>query len=198
MSKFAGHNLIIGMSHSGKTTLAKHLCRGVRAAGFRTAVLDPLGDPDFDVDFRTKDGEEFLAYAKQNKDCFLFVDEGGSSIGRYNKAMEWLATQSRHYGHFSTFCTHGLTDLPKIMRDQCNQLFIFCCSQSNLEIAAEEWVEPKLRNFERLQQYHFLLATRYGNLKSGEILLDKPFVRYDNLSDITDPVQESEPSDVAS
>lgn len=179
---FDGHVLIIGMSGSGKSTLAKMFSKHLKERGHKVAVLDPLGDPDYSCDFHTKNPDEFLAFAKANRDHYLFVDEGGETIGRYNTPMQWLATNARHLGHLTFFITQGVTQLAPIIRDQCGRVFMFTCDARNAEILATSFAEEKLRGLERLDRFHFVLVSRYSPPKSGEILLDKGNVRYDNLS----------------
>ena len=54
------HSLIIGMTESGKTTLATEICRDYRARGIKTIVLDPMYDQRWDADFLTTDKARFL------------------------------------------------------------------------------------------------------------------------------------------
>lgn len=167
------HTLIIGMTMSGKTTLAKTIAKQLKSSNHKVAVLDPLGDPDFDADFRTKDSAEFLEYAKTHQDHFLFVDESGVAMGRFNEPMNWLATTARHNGHLCTFISQGLTQLPPIVRGQCDRLFIFSCAKINTDLASQEWNEKKLAEIDKIPQYHFYLARRFHPLKFGKISLDK-------------------------
>jgi energy-coupling factor transporter ATP-binding protein EcfA2 len=183
MSQFTGHNLIVGMTGSGKSTLAKMILRELKTSKKRTAVLDPMGDPSYQADFSTRDAAEFLAFAKRERDCFLFVDEGSTAIGRYNREMDWLATTARHFGHLSTFICHGVTDLSPGLRNSCDRLFLFACAQTHCIKAAEEWNEKALYDVERLERFNFYLARRFGSLKKGSISLDKGgSIRYDSMT----------------
>jgi DNA helicase HerA-like ATPase len=53
------HSLILGMTESGKTTLAKRLAQHYKSRGIGVIVLDPLND-DWPCDFKTADPDEFL------------------------------------------------------------------------------------------------------------------------------------------
>lgn len=161
------HTLIIGMTESGKTTLAKILCRELKHWGKKTAVLDPLKDPEWEADFQTQNSDEFLKWAKENRSAYLFVDEGSISVGRYNVPMQWLATMSRHWGHSAFFVSQGLTQLPPAVRDNCGKLFLFCCSNSITKTASEEFNKKDLRNAEELDKGHFYVIKRFGKLSKG-------------------------------
>lgn len=167
------------MTMSGKSTLAKLMIKKQRGRGMKTAVLDPLGDPSFNADFQTANSDEFLKFCKENKDYYLYVDEGGTSIGRYNGPMEWLATSARHNGHLCTFISHGITQLPVILRSQCDRLFLFTCAAQNCDTAADEWNEKELLHVERIEKYHFFLVRRFGKLKRGSISLDNEDIVWD-------------------
>lgn len=176
------HTLMVGMSGSGKSTLAKMMARRLKAKGKCVAILDPLGDPAFDADFRTKDSEEFLAYAKSHRDCFLMVDEGGQAIGRYNQPMEWLATTGRHCGHLSTFIIQGCTQLSPIVRGQCSTCFLFACAPQNAEIISMEYNEEKLTEIPRLNQFEFVQVSRFKGLKKGKIMLDSDGIEWEDCT----------------
>ena len=49
------HNLILGMTMSGKTTLAKRLAAHYTQNGINVVVLDPMYDPEWEADFTTAD-----------------------------------------------------------------------------------------------------------------------------------------------
>lgn len=163
------HSLIIGMTESGKTTLAKMLCRTLNNGGNKTAVLDPLFDDGWQCDFQTQNSDEFLRWAKSNRSAYLFVDEGSISIGRYNLPMQWLATMARHWGHSATFISQGLTQLPPAVRNNCSRLYLFTAADSVSKIAAEEFNKKELRDAEALGRGEFLIVPRYGDVRRAKI-----------------------------
>lgn len=178
------HTLIIGMSESGKSFLAKMISRTLKKRGCKTAVLDPLADNGWGADFQTKDSTAFLAWAKakENAGSFLFVDEGSESIGRYNVPMQWLATQSRHWGHSCFFITQGSTQLPPIIRGQCRDCYVFTVDEPSVKIVAIEWAEKSLKNYERLPKGHFIKISRYAAPQKGKLDFAAGKLYYDKMS----------------
>lgn len=163
------HSLIVGMTESGKTTLAKYLCKGLAKRGKKTAVLDPLIDVGWETEFQTNNPGEFLALAKKTRESYLFVDEGSVSIGRFNVPMEWLATMSRHWGHSAFFITQGMTQLGPTIRNNCSRLYLFACSKSIARLAAEEFNQPEVISADRLRVGEFFIVSRFDPLRRGSI-----------------------------
>lgn len=178
------HSLIVGMTESGKSFLAKMISRALKKAGKKVAVLDPLWDDGWGADFQTSDSGAFLAWAKSkaNASAFLFVDEGSVSVGRYNLPMQWLATMSRHHGHSSFFICQGITQLPPIVRGQCRDVFLFAVDETISQIVAKEWNEKTLRNAERLRKGEFYHVSRFGTLQKGRLDFAAGKVYYDKMS----------------
>lgn len=184
------HCLIVGMTESGKTTLAKRIAKTLKSSGKLVAVLDPLQDEGWECDFQTQNPEEFLVWAKGNRSAFLFVDESGVAIGRYNVPMEWLATQSRHLGHSCYFICQGLTQLSTIVRGQCRKLYMFASGSNATKTASEEWNESELQNAERLQKGEFYVVSRFDKISKGRVDFTSDNVYSINQDATTDPTTD--------
>lgn len=156
------HSLIIGMTESGKTTLAKLLVTRAKTKRIKTAILDPLRDPDFGGDFQTNNQEEFLTWSKKNKSALLIIDEAGTAVGRYNTAMEWIVTTSRHLGHSSVLICQGSSQLSPLVRGQCSSCYIFASTNSTRKSVSEDFDTPELLSFTRLQRGEFFHISRYS------------------------------------
>lgn len=161
------HSLILGMTESGKTTLAKRLAEKYRAQGFSILVLDPMNDPGWPADYRTSDPDEFLRVFWNSRKCMVFIDESGDAIGRYNKPMERTATRGRHWGHSCHYLTQRGAQISQTVRDQCSHLFLFASSLKDRKLHAEEWNAPKL--VEPLNQGEFFHCTRFSAPKKGKV-----------------------------
>lgn len=156
------HVLICGMSESGKTTLARGFGGYYRNQGFGVLVLDPLKDPRWQCDFITANQEEFLDVVWKSRRCILMMDEGGKSVGRYNYAMQEVATMGRHWGHSSHFISQDPTQLAPIIRDQCRHVFLFCASDRVGKKLADEFNQPALLECGNLKQGEYIRAARFG------------------------------------
>lgn len=168
------HSLIVGITESGKTTLAKKLAEIHVKQGFGvfvlTSVFDswPKGVKVYD------DQEKFLKTFWNSKKCFVFIDEGGETIGRYNKSMEQTATKGRHYGHSVYFMGQRASLLNMTVRGQCSQLFCFSQGNKDCDLLAEEWNQPELRSASMLERGTCFVVKRFGD--DG-----KPFIRKMNV-----------------
>jgi hypothetical protein len=160
------HSLIVGMTESGKTTLAKIFISRMKKRGVKTIVLDPLSDPTWGADEVTSYPNKFLRFLKANKSCYFVIDEGGQAIGRYNKPMEWTATTSRHLGHAGLFLVQGCSQVGPIVRGQCSFVYLFCCSAGNFKIISEEWNQPELMTIPRLKRGEFIKVSKFDPLEN--------------------------------
>lgn len=167
------HVLIVGITESGKTTLAKRLCAKYKARGVKTIVLDPLGDPGWHADLQTPSPEDFLSVVKASRSCAVFVDESGEMIGRYNDEMFWLATRGRHYGHNCHFITQRAAQLNPTVRNQCTQAFIFCVSLSDAKTLADEYNKQEIRQANTLAQFECFHVTRFSPVKRLKITKER-------------------------
>jgi hypothetical protein len=182
MNQFRGHNLLIGMTGCGKSSLIKYeIIPRFRKAGIKSAVLDPLGDPTFKADYQTKDSNEFLRFAFQQKGYILIVDESGQAIGKYNEPMIALATTVRHKGNFSFFACHSVTTLPPVIRSQCSNVFLFQCSRTNFKMVADEWDQPDLMKLGKLGVGEFYFVPKFGEISRGRIDFSARRVEYESL-----------------
>ena len=163
------HCLILGMTESGKTTLAKRLARGYQARGIRTIVLDPLADPEWQADFQTADADEFLRVFWASQSCAVFIDEAGEAVGRYNAVMSSTATRGRHWGHAVHFVSQRGVQIAMTVRDQCSHLFLFTTALKDAQVHANEWNRPELETANRLAQGNYFHCTRFGVLNRGSL-----------------------------
>lgn len=145
------HVLILGITSTGKTTLAFKLAKLYKSKGTPVLVLDPDKRREWDADFITDDPEKYLATVKLNKKCALFVDESGMMIGRYSGAMAWLATNSRKWGHKAHFITQRATQIDPNVRCQCTNIFLFKQSVADSKILSCDFVAEELKGAHNLK-----------------------------------------------
>ena len=163
------HVLIVGMTESGKTTLAKRLANRFRSKGVGVLVLDPMHDPEWSADFQTSDPGQFLDVCRRSTSCALFVDEAGAAIGRYDAQYDWLATRSRHFGHSCHFLTQRGAQLNPTVRGQCSGIALFAVNRADADLYAKEWNCDLLRSAPTLQRGEFIWATRFGTPRKEKL-----------------------------
>ena len=150
------HCLILGITDTGKTTLAFKLAGRYRLRGTPIIVLDPDLRQEWQADFITDDPEKFLQVCKMNQGAALFIDESGQTIGRYAGSMSWVATNSRKWGHKAHFISQRATQLDLTMRTQCSNLFLFKQSINDSKILSGEFVCPGLMEACNLKKGEYL------------------------------------------
>lgn len=166
------HSLILGMTESGKTTLAKTLAAHYKARGIGVLVLDPMNDPQWQCDYKTSDVAQFLTVFWQSKRCMVFIDEAGESVGRFDDLMVRTATKGRHWGHSCHYLSQRGAQLSRTVRDQCSHLFLFTTALDDCKIHSNEWNKQEMREASALPQGHYFHATRFGTLERGQLWRD--------------------------
>lgn len=165
------HSMIIGMTESGKTTLAVNLCAKYKELGIKTIVLDPLKDDRWRADFITNDYKNFMKIISHpdTRSCAIFIDESGQSIDKYNRDNSYqLATRGRHAGHNVHFIAQKLTQIAPTVRDQCSFLFMFAISIDARKELANDWNKPEILYME-LNRGDYIKIARFGEIKKSNI-----------------------------
>lgn len=127
-----GHALYVGVTLSGKTTLARMVARGLCDAGQRVVVYDPMGTETAGGGWGKgaiiySDLEPFMdfLYSEDGKNAHVFIDEAHHVFSHEQKENFWLLTQGRHYG----LTLHLMTQRPKKVhpdvRTNCAVCFMF-------------------------------------------------------------------------
>lgn len=165
------HTLVAGQTESGKTSFAKKLIVEIYNPKQRPVlVLDDVGDAEtWGADWVTDDPDLFLDTVKRNRSCAVIVDEGGSTIGRYNTQMEILATKFRHLGHNCIFISQRPVQLPKTIRAQCGAVALFNCCGSDCKALAEDFNAPELLTAVDLPQGSYLYKVRFRETMRGKL-----------------------------
>lgn len=149
---------------SGKTTLAKKIAANFKANNIACFVLDPLLDPSWGADFITDNPDYFMKIVGESRECALFIDESGESIGRNGGEMNKLATRYRHFGHRAHFIAQRAQQLDKIVRDNCETVYLFRSSKGDCKLLAEEYGHEELETGYALEKGEFFMAARFEKL----------------------------------
>jgi hypothetical protein len=163
------HSLIVGMTESGKTTLARDLSKILTDAGEPVIVLDPMNDPRWSCGFRTHDSEKFLEVFWSSRGCHAFIDEAGDMVGKYDELMRQTATKGRHWGHSCYYLSQRGAMLSVTVRAQCRHLFLFTSPLDDCKALAKDFNQPELLKANDLPQGHFYHAARFAPLQRGKL-----------------------------
>lgn len=161
---------MVGITESGKTTLCKKLAAEHVRQGFAVLVLTNIFDEWPEGVHVFDEQEEFLKAFWASKRCMVFIDEGGETMGRYNKAMESTTTQGRHWGHSVYVCGQSAIQINPTVRNQCSQLFCFAQGTKAAETLSEEWRAPELLEAPDLMQGEFFLVRRFGKDRKRAVI----------------------------
>lgn len=166
-----GHDMYIGVTMTGKTTLARMHSRelAARQKDRLQVVYDPVlstqtkggGWPEGAVVY--EDFESFMTWCSKNGDADLWIDEAADHFGVSDRENHWLLRRGRHYG----FVVHLISQRPKMLapnvRGQCSRAYIFRLAKADLvEVAADlgsETPDPPLDTGE-----YIVLDTRIAEI----------------------------------
>ncbi|AUR85723.1 P-loop containing nucleoside triphosphate hydrolase [Vibrio phage 1.080.O._10N.286.48.A4] len=161
------HSAIVGMTESGKSSLARKMAVELQKSGIQIIVFDPLGDPewsnclDLNNAFITDNENEFLNVYWNSKNCAVFFDEAGDYATNHNKPMIRTATKGRHWGHSNFYIAQRGNLLARTIRDQCANLFMFTSSKDDAKIYSTEFNDIELLNVPDLPQGTYYTCGRF-------------------------------------
>ncbi len=162
-----GHGLFIGMSESGKTTLAMQIAATLRQR-WTIAVLDGRRTPAWQklAHFWARTPAElkhylFVTARAEKKRCMVFIDEAGSYCGVHQKENHDFATQGRHDGHSVFFISQRATQIAPIIREQCKWLYLFHSSETNARLLKEDFNKNEILDAPNLDQGEYLYIQKF-------------------------------------
>lgn len=180
------HTAIVGMSRSGKTTLAQLVAGGLVKRGRRVGVFDPLRDPKWEAtgaEIVTADPFELLhrcktSLAERKGDGWhWFWEEWGPylrhhpdpNVRKSIPAFAWLGQSSRQLGHSQWFLSHTWQDLLHV-RGQCDQVFAFAQGNKSAALMAEDFAQPALATaLPKQMRLNFKSVAKMADTRSGKI-----------------------------
>jgi hypothetical protein len=157
------NKLIVGATESGKTSLGVELAGEFKKNGYGIIVLSAVYDPRWKADYYTEEPEDFLRVFWDSTQCVAFIDEAGETVGRYDEAMDKVATRGRHRQHSVFFILQKATRISLTVREQCSRAFIFQSAPSTCRVMSEEFNQPKIE--ERgplLKRGEYIEVKRFG------------------------------------
>lgn len=140
------HTLIVGVTESGKTTLAREIARELATKKQNVIVYDPVGTA-------TKGGgwpkeakvftEEAEFWKYINRDdvghAHVFVDEAGDMFNMSKPGNHWLLSRGRHYGFFVFMICQRPTMIAPTTRTQASTCYMFRLATTDAKAICADW-----------------------------------------------------------
>ena len=162
----SGHWLIVGMTESGKSTLARALAAEYTKAGHTPIVLDVTRNKQWGAKaIIFTDPDELLAYVQDPKKCLrqpIFIEESGLSVGKYDEQFQWLTTFSRHHGMRCHTVAQRAEMVNKTIRSQCTNLAAFGLSIDDAKSYAREFNGQEIMQCATFAPGTYIHKTRYA------------------------------------
>lgn len=158
------HCLVTGMTGSGKTTWARKKALSLQRQNRHVIILDPFKRKSWDNGnehaYITDNEKDFLNAIWSNRECAIFIDEAGETVGKYNDLINSVASKSRNFGHKCFFIMQRPKQISVTIRCQCSELVIFRSSLSDTKDIADEFVEPRINEAHNLKLGEFIYVRK--------------------------------------
>lgn len=152
--------LIVGVSESGKSSLAKTL---IKDAGVPVFVRDPIGATDWPgltARFESSDELRELLLPLKKSPCIAIIDEATDYFTTGQKENHWIFTRGRHDAMLPMAICHYVKAMAPIVRDQATDLYVFESSITTSQILSESYNMPELEDAHTLDQGEFFHVRR--------------------------------------
>lgn len=160
------HNLIVGVTQSGKTNLCKAIARSL--GGLSIVVFDPLksrGWPEHAEKFHTP--AAFLLRVETLTSAHVFIDEGKTLWDTDPKRADTLLYRRRHQGLSVFLMAQRAKMIPPNARSQCAKVFAFKQQIEDAKTLADEY-GAALRLVTNHQQGEFTVSDGFSH-QTGEL-----------------------------
>jgi len=116
--------------------------------------------------------EELLHEAKTHPNRLLVVDESAVSLDKFDSEQLWLAKAARHNGHSSVFIGQDYVDVPKGIRSQCSQIFVFGCARDEAKELANKFDDKRLLDSSKQKVGEFYRILVNKGVQKGKLNFD--------------------------
>jgi hypothetical protein len=162
----SGHWLIVGMTESGKSSLARALAREYALAGHVPIVLDVTRNKEWGANaIIFTDPDEMLRYVRDPQKCLrqpIFVEEAGIAVNKYQSEFQWLTTFSRHHGMRCHIVAQRAEMVDKTTRSQCANLAAFGLPFDDAKAYAREFNGQEIMQCTTFRPGTYIHKTRYA------------------------------------
>lgn len=132
--------------------------------GKHTIILDPFARQSWaanpEYSYITSNEVDFLEAIWSNRECGIFIDEAGETVGKYNDLINSVAAKSRNFGHKCFFIMQRTKQVSTTIRCQCSELVVFRSSLNDTKDLADEFVEPEISKAHNLKMGEFIYVRK--------------------------------------
>lgn len=150
------HIFVLGLSKTGKSTLARAVADGWKATKKSVIVCDPLGGK-WNADYQTRDFDEFCKVYQANRSCLAIVDECHLIKDAKQKGtLQSMNALGRHYGHTNLFIGHRVTSVPKGARMLSERFLVFKQAPDDAREIYGDYPHELVKELPRLERGEYL------------------------------------------
>lgn len=145
------HELICGVTQTGKTTLARKKARDLSKIknGPQIIIFDPVGTETLGGDWPENsilfdDPRLFFEWIENIREnphengCAIFIDEADLVFSHSQPENNWMLTKGRHYGMRFILSTQRPKMVAPSVRGQCGIVYAFRLSRTDLKMLGDD------------------------------------------------------------
>jgi len=162
------HTLVVGVTLSGKSTLARQVLAECIRVGIPAIVYDPLISGWYGARVYGDETSFFAAIieaANSGKQTLVIIDEADTLLSMSHRHNWWLLLRGRHFGLKIFVLTQRPSLVAPTCRGMCTQCFTFQVSKKDATLLVDDYAAPALINAPKLVQGEYLRAHWVNKLK---------------------------------
>ncbi len=149
--------LIVGVSESGKTSLANRL---IKDSPIPVYIRDPIGAEWSKCTARFETSDELRILTAKRQPCVVVVDEAANFFAVSMLENHWVFTQGRHSAILPIAIGQRIKMMAPNVREQASDLYVFESSKEASEILAEAYNMDELLSAPELRQGEYFYVRR--------------------------------------
>ncbi len=156
------HSLIIGVTNSGKSTLAKKISQIFFSKGINVFIFDPYASSNWSSqsrDFKFSKPDNFIGKINQLKRGVLIIDEAPLLFDDYKNEMNGLMMRGRQQGLKIFLLAQRYKNLPPNSRGNANLVYAFSQSPEDTKLIKLDY--PKCPDLASFQQGEYVALTTF-------------------------------------
>lgn len=159
------HNLVVGISNSGKTQLCKLVANS--NPNLDVIVFDPLKSGGWGNKAKCFSTiEAFGKYLEMNQKAIVFIDEAKIVFDEDKKLAEKWLYQFRHKGYLIYLIAQRAKMIPPNARNQCSSVYAFKQKPEDAKLLADEYGD-EFAELPKLKPLEFIYSNGFETTKAA-------------------------------